>query len=334
MTTFDVYGLGNALVDMEYGVDDGFLQRHGVDKGHMTLVDEPRLDLLVGHLRDLSVKRMSGGSAANSLIAAQSFGARTHYSCKVASDEVGQFFVDDLRRMGVSTNPHPKNVAGKSGRCLVLVTPDAERSMSTFLGISDQLGEREIDPAGLRASRYLYIEGYLSSSQTARAAAVACRDMAQADGVKIVMTLSDTSMIRLFRDQLVAIMGNGVEHLFCNEEEALAWAGTDRLDVAAHELADIARSVYITLGARGSLVVSRRSRQEVGGFPVKPIDTNGAGDIYAGACLAGWTTGMPEAVAARFGNFVAAHLTTCYGARLPSASDYHDLLERFRQLAF
>jgi sugar/nucleoside kinase (ribokinase family) len=332
MSTFDVFGIGNALVDMEYSVDESFLRRHGVDRGHMSLVDEARLDDLVAHLDELTPHRTSGGSAANTLIAVQALGSASYYVCKVASDETGRFFLDDLRRIGVATNPHPNGVPGKSGRCLVLITPDGERSMCTFLGISDRLSGAEINAEALRSSRHLYIEGFLSSSATASEAAIECHDIARAEGVRSVMTLSDVSMVTYFRDRLLAILGNGVDHLFCNEEEALAWARTDRLDIAVSELKDIARTVNVTLGPAGSLVVRGRARHPVSGFPVAPLDTNGAGDIYAGACIAGWCAGMPEETAARFGNFAASVLITRYGARLRTADDYRRVLEDFRRL--
>lgn len=332
MSRYDVYALGNALVDMEYSVDDGFLRRHRIDKGHMTLVDEARLEELLASLRELQPKRMSGGSAANTMIAAQAFGCRTFYSCKVANDDVGGFFVKDLATIGVATNRQIPTTDAKSGRCLVLVTPDAERSMSTFLGISDKLTISEVDEVALRESSYAYIEGFLSSSETARDAAIRCREQAEADGIKTAMTLSDASMARIFRESLTAMLGNGVDHLFCNEEEALDWAGSDRLDIAIAELKDVARSVNITVGSRGSLVVNGHERWEVPGFPVKPIDTNGAGDIYAGACLAGWITGMPAPVAARFGNYAAAQLITRYGARLATMGDYRTVQDEFRKL--
>ena len=334
MTTkrYDVYALGNALVDMEFSVDDGFLRRHDIDKGHVMLVDEDRLEALLVSLRDLDPTRMSGGSAANTLIAAQAFGCRTFYSCKVANDDVGAFFLKDMATIGVATNRQAPSTNAKSGRCLVLVTPDAERSMSTFLGVSDKLAVSEVDAEALRASRYLYIEGYLSSSTTGCDAAIRCRELAESESVSTALTLSDASMVRIFRDPLTAMLGNGVDHLFCNEEEALDWAGTDRLDIAVAELKDIARSVNITLGARGSLVIDDRDRWEVPGFSVTPIDTNGAGDIYSGACLAGWTADMPPDVAARFANFAAAHLITRYGARLPAQADYQRVLDDFRKL--
>ncbi len=332
MKQYDVYALGNALVDMEFSVDDAFLRRHAIDKGHVMLVDEARIEELLESLRDLPSTRMSGGSAANTLIAAQAFGCTTFYSCKVANDDVGAFFLQDLATIGVATNlQNPANDA-KSGRCLVLITPDAERSMSTFLGVSDKLAVSEVDEEALRKSRYLYIEGYLSSSATGCDAAVRCREFAESESIRTALTLSDASMVQIFRDPLTKMLGNGVDHLFCNEEEALDWAGTDRLDIAVAELKDIARSVNITLGARGSLVIHDRERWEVSGFPVTPVDTNGAGDIYSGACLAGWAADMPPDVAARFANFAAAHLITRYGARLPTRADYQRALDDFRNL--
>ena len=332
MSSYDVYALGNALVDMEFTVDDGFLRSHRIDKGHVMLVDEARINELLGSLRELEPKRTSGGSAANTLIAAQAFGCRTFYSCKVADDDVGAFFLQDLATIGVATNRQTHSGDAKSGRCLVLITPDAERSMSTFLGISDKLAVSEVDERALRESRYLYMEGFLSSSPTGRDAAIRCRELAESDGVKTALTLSDASMVRIFREPLTMMLGNGVDHLFCNEEEALDWAGTDRLDVAIAELKDIAHSVNITVGARGSVVVSGHDRWEVEGFAVTPVDTNGAGDIYSGACLSGWVAGMPPEVAARFGNFAAARLITRYGARLATKTDYQSVLEDFRRL--
>jgi sugar/nucleoside kinase (ribokinase family) len=329
---FDVYGIGAALVDMEYTVDDGYLRTHRIDKGHMTLIDEERLEVLLDSLRSLEPKRSSGGSAANTIFALQSFGVSTYYSCKVAGDDTGAFFMAELNRAGVVTNPHPADAPGTSGRCLVLVTPDAERSMSTFLGASAELGLDDVNPAALRESRILYIEGYLASSPSGSAAAIHCHEQASAEGVQTVVTLSDASMIRFFRSNLESMLGNGVSCLFCNEEEALDWARTDRLDIAVRELKDIGRSVYVTLGARGSLAVAPGVHAEVPGFPVRAIDTNGAGDIYAGACIYGWCSDMPPDVAARFGNFAAARLVTRYGARLALPGEYRRLLAEFRDL--
>jgi fructokinase len=329
---YDVYGLGNALVDMEFRIDDGFLRRHGIDKGHMTLVAEERLDQLTAALHEYTPERMSGGSAANAIIAVQGFGGRTFYSCRLADDPTGRHFLSDLNSAGVATNRNAltEDVPGKSGRCLVLVTPDAERSMNTFLGISTALNTGDIDEAALARSKYFYAEGYLSSADSSLAAAVAARELAESAGVKTAISLSDPSMVTYFRDNLTRILGNGVDHLFCNEEEALSWAGTDRLDLAVRELRDIGRTVCITLGRRGCLLVTGRDAIAVPGFTANAVDTNGAGDIFAGACLYGWCAGMDDAEAAAFGNFAAAQLIQTYGARFRRLEDYPQVLARFR----
>lgn len=326
---YDVYGLGNALVDMEFAVDDQFLGRHEIAKGHMTLVDEAKIDALVQDLDGHQPEQMSGGSAANTLIAVQAFGARTFYSCKVAADTTGDYFLKDLTDAGVATNPNAQATDGKSGHCLVLITPDAERSMNTFLGISSSLGTGEIDEAALAQSRYFYVEGYLSSSGEAREAAVTARQIAEDNGVKTVVSLSDPSMVEFFRSDLANILGNGVDHLFCNEEEALTWAGTDSLDVAIRELRDIAQHVNITLGARGSMVVDARSANLVPGTSVTAVDTTGAGDMYAGGCLYGWVSGMTPEQAAGLGNHAAAELVKQFGARLRQLDHYGETLKAY-----
>jgi len=298
----------------------------------MTLVTEERLDALTEALYEYQPERMSGGSAANTIIAVQCFGGRAFYSCRLADDLTGRHFVSDLGAAGVHTNQNAltHSIPGKSGRCLVLVTPDAERSMSTFLGISTALNTGDIDEAALATSRFLYIEGYLSSSDDTLTAAVAAREFAESAHVKTAFSLSDPSMVTFFRDNLTRILGNGIDYLFCNEEEALSWAGTDRMDVAVKELRDIGRTVCVTLGKHGSLVVNGRGTTPVSGFPARAVDTNGAGDVFAGACLFGTCAGMEAAAAAAFGNFAAAALIQTYGARFRRPDDYRQVLERFK----
>jgi len=202
--------------------------------------------------------------------------------------------------------------------------------MNTFLGISSALTRIELDEQALVTSRYFYAEGYMSSAEGSRDAAITAREMAERSGVKTALSLSDPSMVEFFRDSLVQILGNGVDHLFCNEEEALTWAGTDRLDVAVAELKDIGRHLNITLGAKGSLAVSRDGQFMVDGFPAKAVDTTGAGDIYAGGCLYGWSQGMSAAEAAGLGNYAAATLVQAYGARLRSNNQYQEALQGYR----
>ena len=327
---YDVYGVGNALVDMEHSVDDTFLSDHGIAKGHMTLVDEARMDTLVASLDARPATRMCGGSAANTAYALSGFGGASYYSCRVSGDEAGAHFLAEMGAAGVHTYPHDPRAPGKTGRCLVLVTSDAERSMNTCLGVSDALDSGDINAQAIARARYLYMEGYLSSSDSGRAAAVYAREVAESEGVRTSLTLSDPAMVEFYRDGLTTMLGNGVHQLFCNEEEALAWTRTDRIDIAATELLDIAPFVNITLGSSGCLVATNAGRHQVPGFQATANDTTGAGDIYAGACLYVLTHGGPAAAAARFANYAAAQLVTRYGARLENAAAYEALRNEFR----
>ena len=326
--TYDIYGIGNALVDAEYTVDETFLRDRGITKGHMTLVSEEEIEAIAIGLRGREVRRMSGGSAANTVYAVQGFGGRGFYSGRVGDDETGRHFLDDLAVAGIDTRGHAAS-HGKSGRCLTLVTADAERSMTTYLGVSASLSEEDVNEAALARSRYLYIEGYLASTETGCAAAVFARKVAESAGAKTSLSLSDPSMVHGFRTALEDMLGNGVTQLFCNDEEALAWTGTDRLDIAATELGDVAPYVNITLGARGSLALSPGAREITPGRSADAIDTTGAGDIYAGAILYARNAGAVPGDAAGFANFAAAHVVSVHGARLPDPATYAALKRAF-----
>ena len=326
---YDVYGIGNALVDMEYVVEDSYLQDYGITKGHMNLVDESRIEELTDSLEGLMQKRMCGGSAANTVYAVQGLGGATFYSCNVSGDEIGSYFISEMDAAGVHTNPQDPDMIGKSGRCLILITNDAERSMHSFLGVSHELGVDDINLEALKRSQYVYIEGYLASSNTAITAAVLAREAAQEADVLTSLTLSDPSIVDNYHAALKNMLGNGVHQLFCNEKEALAWASTDRLDIAANELKDIAPFVNITLGKNGSLVVAPDGRRQAPGFDVPAIDTTGAGDMYAGACLYVLTHGGSPIAAAKFANYAAAQMVTIVGARLATSKNYASLHASF-----
>ncbi len=326
---YDVYGLGNALVDLEYMVDDSYLRDMDLAKGHMTLVDESRIDALAASLHDHEPKRRAGGSAANTVFAVHAFGGRGAYSCHVADDDLGRFFLQEFGSAGVAT-AGTRDGRGKSGRCLTLVTADAERTMTTFLGASADLGPQDVDEAAITRSAYFYVEGYLASSATGRDAAVLAREIAEAGRVRTSLSLADPSIVGNFREGLIHMLGNGVHQLFCNEEEALTWTGTDRLDIAVTELSDVAPFVNITLGARGSLAVAKGKSRFAAGFPSQAVDTTGAGDIYAGAVLHARVNGAEPSTAAGFANFAAAELVARHGARLDRVEDYALLKGRYR----
>lgn len=323
---YHIYGLGAALVDTEIEVNDDFLQQAGIEKGLMTLVDEERQHQLLALLQDHLVgsKRASGGSAANSVIAASYFGAQAFYSCKVADDDNGHFYLSDLADAGVDSNFHGTRDTGITGKCLVMITPDAERTMNTFLGISETISQVEVNEAALQDSEYLYMEGYLVTSDSARSAAIHTRKLAQQHGVKTAISLSDPGMVEFFSEGLREMIGEQIDLLFCNKDEALAWTGTSSVTLAAEELKQDAASFAITLGGDGALVYDGEQLIEIEPYPVKAIDTNGAGDMFAGAFLYAISHGHDFASAGNLACRSAAELVCQYGPRLPA--DTHSSL--------
>lgn len=325
MKRYHVYAVGNALVDMEFHVDDAQLAELGVEKGVMTLVDAQQQHALYEALKSRDGKRASGGSAANTIIAVSHFGGQAFYSCKVANDEPGSFYVADLQRAGVDTNLHRERDDGVSGKCIVMVTPDAERTMHTFLGISEQVSRHDLHEEAILASQTVYLEGYLVTSPSGRDAAIRLREIAAAQGIRTAMTFSDPNMVKFFREGLAEMAGPGVDLLFCNRQEALAWAGTDDVKQAAESLRAVAREYVITLGSEGALLFDGTDHHHVPAVPVKAIDTNGAGDMFAGAYLYALTHGFDAARAGQFAVRASSRIVAHFGPRL-EPEGYRNLL--------
>lgn len=322
MTRYNIYGLGAALVDTEIEVSDEDLLALAIEKGVMTLVDEDRQHEIVRHLEGHLVhsRRASGGSACNSIIAASYFGATTYYSCKVADDDNGSFFMGDLQNAGVAADFDSTRDDGITGKCLVMITPDAERSMNTFLGVSAEFSTVQLNEEALASSDYMYMEGYLVTSDTGRAAAIRAREVAEASGVKIAISLSDPGMVEFFKDGLKAMIGDGVDLLFCNEAEAKGWAETDDLDAAMEALLAISQCCVVTLGAKGAVIACEGERIDIEATAVKAVDTNGAGDMFAGAFLYAVTAGQSLEQAGKLASAAAARVVSDFGPRLePSA---------------
>ena len=330
MKKYHVYGMGAALVDTEIQVEDTDLSNMSVEKGLMTLVDEDRQRELLGHLTDHLVKasHASGGSAANSVIATSQFGGNAFFTCKVANDADGDLYLTDLAAAGVDHSLNGEREAGTTGKCLVLITPDAERSMNSFLGISETLSISELDEAALADSEYVYIEGYLVTSPTGRAAAIRAREVAESSGVKTALSFSDPGMVEFFRDGLAEMVGEKLDLLFCNEAEAMGWADSDSLDVTVERLKQVARGFAITLGARGAITWDGETLSEIPPHKVNAVDTNGAGDMFAGAFLYAITHGEDFATAGRFASLAAGQIVSRYGPRL-QAEGYAALKQEF-----
>lgn len=320
MTRYDIYGMGNALLDTEVEIDDAFLARLGISKGMMTLVDAAQqralLDALTAH--SPAHKRASGGSAANSITAACCFGSRTYFSCRVAHDEAGDFYLGDMERAGVTVNRNARG-DGVTGRCLVMITPDAERTMHTFLGISETLSRADLDDEAIRASRWTYLEGYLASSATGREAAMHARSVARAAGRRVALTFSDPAMVQYFRDGLSTMLGDGVDLLFCNHVEAQLWTGAGSVAQAAEALRAIASTFVITRGGDGALAFDGQRFHDIAPTPVRAVDSNGAGDMFAGAFLHGLNAGMDFPAAGRLASVAAAAVVGSFGPRLAPA---------------
>jgi sugar/nucleoside kinase (ribokinase family) len=330
MARYNVYGLGNALLDVECEVAPTVLQELGIEKGVMTLLDEESQNKILSHLDGRPSKRTCGGSAANTIIAISQFGGQTFYSCKVAKDEPGQFYLDDLLQCGVDTNLkiHPPE-EGITGKCLVFVTPDADRTMNTFLGISSSFSEVELVPDAIAESTYTYIEGYLVTGEQSKQAAIKAREIATAAGQKVALTLSDLNMAKFFKQGLLDMIGPGVDFLFANESEAFQMSDTEDINTAIAHLKTLAKGFAITRGPKGSLIFDGETLIEIEPFPAKAIDTVGAGDMYAGGVLYGITNGMDWATAGRLGSLASSKLVTTLGARLQT-TEIHSLLAELK----
>jgi sugar/nucleoside kinase (ribokinase family) len=317
MSQYHIYGIGAALVDTEIAVNDEELKAFGIDKGVMTLVDESRQHELIEKLSDhlIASKRASGGSAANTIIAASYFGADTFYSCKVADDENGKFYINDMKSANVAM-PNIVASQGITGKCLVMITPDAERTMNTFLGISETVSSDELDNSAIKNSAYVYIEGYLVSSETGRAAAIECRKIAEANNVKTALSLSDPAMVQFFHDGLSEMIGSKVDLLFCNLDEALAYTKTESVDAAIAALKIIADEFVITLGNKGALIYDGNDIIEIAPCETEAIDTNGAGDMFAGAFLYALTQGHSHTLAGNLASLAASTVVSQFGPRL------------------
>ncbi len=318
MTSYNLYGVGAALVDTEIEASDQDLAQWQVDKGLMTLVDEARqqelMTLMSSHL--VASKRASGGSCANSIIAASYFGASTFYSCKVADDDNGRFYLNDLKAAGVDYPAERELQTGITGKCLVLITPDAERSMNTFLGISETVSAAELHSDAIAASEYAYIEGYLVTSETGRAAAIDLRQQAEQANVKTAISLSDPAMVQFFKEGLEEMIGEGVDLLFCNKDEALGFTGTDSIEAAAEALKQTAKTFAITLGAEGALIFDGTDFFTTAPYNVTAIDSNGAGDMFAGAFLFAITNGYSFQQASDLASKASSVVVSQYGPRL------------------
>ncbi len=317
MAKYNIYGIGAALVDTEVTVSDKFLNDAKIDKGVMTLVDESRQRELLDALSSENLKliKKCGGSVCNSLVAAASLGAHAFFSGKVADDSDGELYVNDLKQAGIDFHTSGQE-SGTTGKCLVMVTQDAERTMNTFLGASNTLSAREIDKDAIKNSDWLYVEGYLMTDEARTAVTKEAVKFARENGVKVAISLSDPFVVNIFGDALRDVMGSTVDLIFCNKDEALAFTDSNKLSSAIEKLKFITKSFAITDGANGAIIYNGDSIGRFEGVASKAIDTNGAGDMFAGAFLYAITSGRGYDWAAELANDCASRVVAQFGPRL------------------
>ncbi|MEM8594834.1 MAG: adenosine kinase [Pseudomonadota bacterium] len=329
MKQYGIYGLGAALVDTEIAATDEQINALGIKKGLMTLVDDARQAEILNAFSDTqhTFKRSGGGSAANSIIAASYFGTPCHFTGKVADDTDGHFYLKELAQAGVDSLSAHQLTDGTTGKCLVLTTPDAERSMNTYLGASETLSADLLNLSAIEHTQCVYIEGYLVTSPTGKECAKTMIQHAQKSGTLIAVSLSDPGIVAGFKDELTDMFGDKVDIVFCNEQEALSWTDSNTIEDAERVLKNYTGHYAITLGANGVIAWDGEQRHHAASPSVSAIDTNGAGDMFAGAYLHATLNKMGLQKSAEFACFAASKVVTQFGPRL-TQQQYSALIDQ------
>lgn len=325
---YDVYGVGNALVDVQVQVTDQILTQTNFEKGIMTLVDDQQQQSVLQSITGLPVNRCAGGSAANTIVGVADLGGKTAYCGKVSRDAMGDWFLSDMHKLGVTMGVSPAD-EGPTGTCVVLITPDAQRTMVTNLGVSAILTPDDIEEDKLAKSKYVYLEGYLLGGDTTKAAVYKTIELALKHNVKIAFTASDPFLVTMVRDEIWELIKGPLNIIFCNEAEATNLTGkADAVD-AAHEIHQYIDTVALTLGPRGSIIMDSGELIPIEGIEVEAIDTTGAGDMYAGGLLYGITSGMNWKQAGHLASHAAARIVIQLGARLERKFKWDEIRELF-----
>lgn len=310
-----VVAVGNALVDVLAQVDEAFVaDLDGVEKGTMALVDEVQaLDIYTKMPAGIET---SGGSAANTMAGFASFGGRGGFIGKTADDELGQVFRDDIKKTGLQFDTQPLIVGAKTGRCMILVTPDAERTMNTFLGASVELGPDDVDEALIANAKVTYLEGYLFDREQAKQAFITAAEYAHKAGHRVALTLSDPFCVDRHRSDFLRLVENHVDILFANEDEIKSLFMQQDFDDAKSAISEHVEVAALTRGEKGAVIIQKGEETIVAAQPVENVvDTTGAGDQFAAGFLYGFTEGMDMAECGRLGAIAAAEVISHMGPR-------------------
>lgn len=330
--TYDLLGIGNALVDIEVRVEDSFIKKHSLTKGGMTLASADGQSRILKSLKEYPTKTSSGGSAANTVHGLSVLGGKSYYLGRVASDAYGHHYTEDMTNCGVGF-PGPGSETDGTGSCVVMVTPDTERTMHTHLGVSSTLHPDNVDETIVKNSRMVYIEGYLWTGDETRRAALRLAEIAKKAGIPIAFTLSDAFVATNFKSALIDFIRWNVDILFCNEVEGLALINTDDPDTAFTQLQAISETVFFTRGKNGAWAATTGEPiTHAEAFPVKAVDTTGAGDLFAAGALYGLIKKHSLKESAIIGSYCAAQVVTHLGGRLPvnTHTDTRKILKTYK----
>ncbi|MFA5510894.1 MAG: adenosine kinase [Candidatus Kapaibacterium sp.] len=313
MKDIELCGLGNALVDLQFQVSENELINHGIEKGSMVLIDIDKRNDLLNKFNFKIFNKVSGGSAANTVISFAQLGGKAAYKTVLGNDELGEFYTEEFQKFGIILNAEKNNNA-PTGVCIVFITPDSERTMYTCLAATADFDETNIDESLIARSEYLYIEGYKFSEQRSTQAIFKAVDIAVKHGTKISLTFSDKFITDLFRDNLTKVVEKS--HLvFCNDLEAKSFTGSNDDNEAFNKLCSMARNVVVTYGKRGSKVFWEGNVYDIPAYQINAVDTTGAGDSYAGAYLYGIIkTGNPK-IAANLASYISSEIVAQMGPR-------------------
>ena len=311
---YDVAAIGNAIVDVIAPSSDEFIADQALPKGGMTLIDDARAEELYEAMAQ--GQEASGGSAANSMAGVASFGGRAAFIGKVGDDQLGKVFAHDIQAIGAHYGTAPLQGGAATGRCLINVTPDGQRTMATFLGAANQLGPADVDPKVIESAKITFLEGYLFTPDEARKAFAKAAALARSNDRLIALTLSAGFVVEMFRETLIEFIETQVDILFANEEEINLLFQTKSFDEAVRLTRPHVKIAALTCGAEGSVVIGGEESHKVSAEPIdKVVDTTGAGDAYAAGFLYGLAKGRPLNVCGRLGSIAAAEVISHYGAR-------------------
>ena len=319
MKKYDVFGIGNALVDCVCLVDDSFLLQNNIEKGLMTLVDQKKQELILDKIKEAKPFIQSGGSVPNSLYTLSQLGGSGYSSFLVSDDELGKIYIEDLKKSGIHMGGDQYKIVDNemTGTCLVLTTPDAERTMNTCLSVSSKFSKQNINFEDLLYSKYLYIEGYLVTSEIAMDAINESIIFCKKNKIKVALTFSDLSMVKYFKGSFDSILSKKIDLLFCNEEEALTFCNKNSLKDSYDFLLNFSKMIVITRGSKGSIIINDINEIiEIEPKKVKALDTVGAGDTYAGSFLYGINNGLNLFQSGNIASELSSKVVTKLGPRL------------------